>query len=189
MNTYNKKKLVVRDTKVYGMGVFATRLIKKGSVIHTLSGKPLNLSEVIDRILIGKELKNDPLQIGRRTYLDLNELSRSFNHSCNPNAGIRKRSELFALRDILEREEICYDYSTTIAPTEWSMECKCGAYNCRKVLHDVRSIPKKQVTEYTRLGAFQKYMKPLLETIKSKTYKLPTYEINALKRLETNHHV
>ncbi len=137
--------LEVRSTGRYGKGVFAEADIAKGRVIHILGGDTMTCHDLVQRVNSGQERIDDPLQVGRRTYIDLDEFSRSFNHSCDPNTGIRKRSELFALRDIRQGEEITYDYSATIAPTVWQMECHCGAKNCRKTLGDVRSIPKRQL--------------------------------------------
>jgi len=137
----------------------------------------MSLDEFAKRVKSKKEFIDDPLQIGKRTYIDLDALSRTFNHSCDPNAGIRKNSELFALRDIKKGEEITFDYSVTIAPTKWHMKCKCGLKNCRKILGDVLSISKKQLKKYKELGALQKYMKPLLKEVEAGHYTMPKYEI------------
>jgi uncharacterized protein len=186
MKTFNKK-LITKDTGKYGKGVFAREDIKKGEILHVLNGKKLDLNDVVDKVLSGKEAEDDPLQTGRRTYIDLDEFSRTFNHSCNPNGGIRKISELFALRDIKSGEQITYDYSLTIAPTIWKMKCKCGSKNCRKVLGDVLSVPPKRRAEYKKVGAFQNYMKSLLKEIENGKHKMPQYEKLALEKL--NHKI
>ena len=176
-------KFSVKNTKKYGKGVFTEQDISKGTVIHVLNGKIKTLKQIVESVLQGNEAMNDPLQVGRKTYIDLDEFSRSINHSCNPNCGLRKRSELFALRDISKGEEITYDYSSTIAPTKWDMNCHCGSKNCRKIIHDIRSIPKDQLNFYIQSGAIQKYLKPLLNSITKKTYIIPKYEAAALKKL------
>jgi len=179
-----KKKLIIKNTKKYGKGIFATEKIKQGEIIHVLSGDRMDFVEMAKRVNSRKEYIDDPLQIGKRTYIDLDKFSRYFNHSCDPNAGLRKNSELFVLRDIEKGEEITYDYSTTIAPTRWCMKCKCGSKNCRKVLGDVRSIPKRQLEKYKKLGALQKYMKPILKEVEAGHYIIPKYEILLLEKLE-----
>jgi uncharacterized protein len=181
-----RPKIVIKDTKKYGKGVFADEDIKKGQFIHILSGEKISSNDLIKKVQHGKEKIDDPLQIGKKTYIDLDLLSRSFNHSCNPNAGIRKKSEMFALENIRKGEEITYDYSATIAPTIWNMKCKCGAKNCRKILGDITSIPDKQLIKYRMLGALQDYIKVVLKTIKRDEIGnviLPKYEINALEIL------
>jgi hypothetical protein len=103
------------------------------------------------------------LQIGKSFYIDLDYLSRAFNHSCDPNAGIRKISELFALRDIKKGEEITYDYSAVVGPnnppSEFSMKCKCGAKYCRGIIGNILTIPKKSLENYIKNGAVQDYIK------------------------------
>jgi len=176
-------ELKVKDTKKYGQGVFASDDIRKGRVAYVLSGEKMDGLDLIERINSDKEDINDPLQIGKRTYIDLDKISRTFNHSCNPNTGIRKTSEMFALRDIKKGEEITYDYSSVIAPTEWKMKCKCGSKNCRKVLGDIKSLPKEQLNYYKKSGAIQGYMKLVLKEIESGKYEIPKYELLALQKL------
>ena len=176
-------KLEVKETNKYGRGVFALEDIKKGQIVYVINGERIPLSEVVKRINSGKENLDDIFQIGKRTYIDLNDFSRLFNHSCDPNTGIRKISEIVALRDIKKGEEITYDYSSTISPTVWEMECKCGTEKCRKVLGDVLSIPKEQLDTYKKGGFLQDYMISLLKEVGSGNYKLPKYEILALEKL------
>lgn len=180
----NKRKLVVRPTKKYGDGVFAAKEIKQGEIIYILSGERMDLNEVVQKVNSKTEYIDDPFQIGRRTYIDLDALSRTFNHSCDPSGGIRRTSELFALRDIKIGDEITYDYSLTISPTKWAMKCKCGAKNCRKVLGDVLSISKTQLEKYKNKGALQRYMISLLKQIDGGHYRMPKYETLALERLK-----
>ncbi len=177
------KKFTIKDTKKYGKGVFATKEIKKGEVIYVLNGKKFDVNEFIKKVFSGKEYIDDPFQIGLRTYFDLNELSRTFNHSCNPTGGIRKNSELFALRDIHPGDQITYDYSLTIAPTKWKMRCECGEKNCRKILGDVLSVPKKRREEYRKAGALQRYMKKILKLADAGKYTMPPYEKKLLEGL------
>lgn len=184
MKKYNNS-LYKKDTGKYGMGIFTRKKIKKGEIIYILSGKRIDLNDVVKRIIAGKENLDDPFQIGRRTYIDLNSFSRTINHSCNPNGGIRKTSELFALRDINKDEQITYDYSLTISPTDWKMKCKCGSKNCRKVLGDILSVPKKRRDEYYNQGALQTYMRRLLKEIDMGGYKMPNYEILALHKINS----
>ena len=41
---------------------------------------------------------------------------------------------VFALKDILPGEEICYDYNFSLFNTDQGQECKCGAKACRGVI-------------------------------------------------------
>jgi hypothetical protein len=176
--------LITKDTRKYGNGVFAAERIPKGHLIFVLGGERMDLAQLVARVNAEREDIDDPLQIGKRTYLDLDELSRTFNHSCSPSAGLRNTSQLFSLRDISQGEEVTYDYSLTIAPTDWWMKCRCGAATCRKVVGDVLSVPRSRLQEYQKMGALQRYMKLLLHSMEGGRYRRPKYEDGALRRLK-----
>ena len=66
---------------------------------------------------------------------------RFVNHSCDPNCEMEQwsvngliRMAVFARRDILPGEEICYDYNFSLFNTDQGQECKCGARECRGVI-------------------------------------------------------
>lgn len=92
--------------------------------------------------------------------MDLDEISRTFNHSCDPNSFIKGKNELIALRDIQIGEEINYDYSTTMNDNEekilkagrklWTCKCNCGAKSCRNIIDQFRTLPKKIQSFYVK---------------------------------------
>jgi len=146
----NKLFFEVKKSKISGKGIFASKRIKKGQTICFLNGELCTLDEIIKRVNEGKEEPSDPLEIEDEEYLDLDEISRTFNHSCNPNAFILGKSELVALRDIKIGEEITYDYSTTMNDNEekiknagrklWACECHCGSDNCRGIINQFKTL-------------------------------------------------
>lgn len=170
---------VIKDTGKYGSGVYANREFKKGETVYVLSGEIVTFEESIRRIHEGLEKQTDSLQVDLEKDMDLDDFSRIFNHSCDPNTGIRGISELFALRDIKIGDQITYDYSVTIGPnipdSLWSMDCHCGSKNCRKVLHNIMSIPKEQLDFYKQEGAIQDYNLKELSIIDSMNGELPKY--------------
>ncbi|MDD5391979.1 MAG: SET domain-containing protein-lysine N-methyltransferase [Thiothrix sp.] len=174
-------KLRVDNTHKYGTGVFAEEDIASGQIVATLGGERISLSLVVDRICQGEERRDDPLQIGLKTYLDLDALLRSFNHNCDPNCGVKRTSELFALRDIRKGEELTFDYSTTVAPTDWTMNCQCGAAQCRQRIGSILTLSRPALERYKQAGALQDYMKRLLKRIEGNggNYTLPQYERDA----------
>lgn len=182
--SWHSPKLVVKETGKYGKGVFAGEDIKKGQKIYILSGPTMTTKKFAEMVNSGNENIDDPLQVGKRTYIDLDKISRTFNHSCNPTTGIRKRSEMFALREIKKGEELTYDYSSVVAPTEFRMKCYCGAKDCRKIVGDIRSIPNKKIFFYKNEGALQKYMKLVAKQLENSTYRIPKYELELLKALK-----
>ncbi|WP_066816289.1 SET domain-containing protein [Sphingomonas mali] len=70
------------------------------------------------------------------------------NHSCAPNAGLRFTDQgvfLVAIRDIASGEEICWDYSTTLAESNWHMICQCRTPDCRRVIGNFATLsPERQ---------------------------------------------
>ncbi len=156
----NEANFEVRDSSIAGKGVFAKNFIKRGEVIWVLDGELCNIDEIIGKVDAGMEEGSDPLGVDDEQYLDLNELSRTFNHSCNPCAFIRGKSELVALRDIQEDEEITYDYSTTMDDNRekievsggglWTMECNCGSGNCRGIVDQFKTLPNERKEFYIK---------------------------------------
>ena len=55
------------------------------------------------------------------------------NHSCDPNLGMRGEITFVAMRHIRAGEELTHDWAMT-DDDDYSVECKCGAPNCRKIL-------------------------------------------------------
>lgn len=156
----------IKNTQKYGVGVFATRNIKKGSLIYKLSGEVITEDECWRRINEKIENLSDPLQIGEHLYIDLDETSRSFNHSCDPNSGIRNESDLYAIKDINIGDEILYDYSTTVGPNvpidEWSMDCSCKSLICRKKISNILTISKDQLNFYFLNNVIPDFQKKFL---------------------------
>jgi uncharacterized protein len=55
------------------------------------------------------------------------------NHSCDANLRIRGEITFVAMRDIRAGEGLTHDWATT-DNDDYSVECKCGAPSCRKIL-------------------------------------------------------
>ena len=66
------------------------------------------------------------------------ELSMLYsNHSCDPNLGMRGEITFVAMRDIRAGEELTHDWAMT-DDDDYSIECNCGAPDCRKILNRQR---------------------------------------------------
>src|SRR5262249_12384201 len=55
------------------------------------------------------------------------------NHACYPNLGVRGEITFVAMRDIRAGEELTQDWAMT-DDDDYSVECNCGAADCRKIL-------------------------------------------------------
>lgn len=82
-----------------------------------------------------------------------------FNHSCNPNLRLNvvgKRAIFYSVKEIRAGTELVWDYSTTSTDTkdEWSMNCNCGSFNCRKIITGWESLPEDVKNFYKLKGMF-----------------------------------
>lgn len=139
-----------------GLGVYAAREYGKGEIICEMKGKKRSLGSLYHRKSHSRKMLDDPLQIGEGKYLDMDEPYLFFNHSCNPNAGIRGTTTLFALKKIKKGEEITFDYSTTI---DESLECRCGSRKCRGAVADFFHLPGKTQLYYYKQGALPDFIR------------------------------
>lgn len=155
------KNIEIRNTKNKGKGIYALVHFEPNQVILGFKGKIIN-SKTVDEL---PTTKTDLLlQIYNDTYLDLSgDLSIFLNHNCSANTGIRilaKSAFLISTRTIQANEELCFDYSTTSTDTldEWSMQCKCGAWNCRKVISGFQYLPEKEKERYLKMNIVPDYV-------------------------------
>ncbi|MDE1828596.1 MAG: SET domain-containing protein [Candidatus Micrarchaeota archaeon] len=151
------KIVKIGKSKISGKGIFATKDIRKGQLIFVMKGERITFKQMVKRVNQGAERGSDPLQIGAKTYLDLDEFSRVFNHSCNPNSFIRGKDELVSIRNIKSGEEITFDYSSTMDDNYqnasrgiWTNRCRCGATNCRGSVDQFRFLPKRRREFYLK---------------------------------------
>lgn len=117
-----------------GLGLFATRPIKKRARIAEYKGPLLGLKEAEQAENRGNRYL---YEINRRWTVDgkgRGNIARYFNHSCNPNAEsytVGHRVFIRTLRNIKPGEEITYDYGTDyLKNVIGRSNCKCS--RCRR---------------------------------------------------------
>ncbi len=161
----------VNESRIEGAGVVASKNLKKGESVCIMRGEKIDTKELKRRYASGKEKICNTLQIGDKKYIDLAAPYVFINHSCDPNCGVRKKGELFALKDIKKDQEITYDYSTSEWTyekfgkyREWAMECNCGSKKCRGTVGQFPSLEPKMKKYYYRAGALQDFILKKLET-------------------------
>ncbi|KAF8847839.1 SET domain-containing protein, partial [Acephala macrosclerotiorum] len=149
---HQKKKVVVRDSTINGLGLFAGEFIKQGNIIIEYAGEEISEEENTIREARDKEqgkVLSYRFRIDRRTVIDAdgaerkgNE-SRYINHSCRPNSKVRvcrlngRRHLIFyALRNIAVEEEITFDYKFELEiDSSDRIKCRCGTKDCRGFLN------------------------------------------------------
>ena len=135
--SYLSPKTEVRDSKIHGRGLFATADIAKDEIVAVKGGHIVDrktLREKITPWLGPVEVQiDDDLFIAPVTSEE-RELSMLYsNHSCDANLGIRGQITFVAMRDVQAGEELTHDWATT-DDDDYSVECKCGAPNCRRTV-------------------------------------------------------
>jgi len=135
--SYLSAKTEVRESKIHGRGLFATAEIAKNEIVAVKGGRIVDrktLREKITPLLGPVEIQiDDDLFIAPVTD-DERELSMLYsNHSCDANLGMRGEITFVAMRDIRSGEELTHDWATT-DDDDCSVECRCGAPNCGKVV-------------------------------------------------------
>ena len=135
--SYRSPKTEVRQSKIHGRGLFARADIAKGEIVAVKGGHIVDRKTLRERIT--PRLGPVEIQIGQDLFIapvtdEERELSMLYsNHSCNPNLGVRGEITFVAMRDIRVGEELTHDWAMT-DDDDYSVECKCGAPNCRKIL-------------------------------------------------------
>jgi len=139
----------------HGRGVFADAPIPAGTWIIRFTGPLLHYADTTPQTYA--------LQVAPDLYIgESGGADDIFNHSCEPNAGLRIegiQADLYAIRDIATGEEICFDYSTTLDEDDFTMPCLCGAPSCRKVIRDGKYLPEDTWQRYLRLGILPQYVR------------------------------
>ena len=146
----------MRESRVHGRGVYATRAIRKGTRIIEYMGKRILWNDVPDDL-------DDPhtflfgLDDGIHVIdpaIGGNE-ARWINHSCQPNCeAIEEADErvfIYALRDLRAGEELFYDYALEMdeprtKKSEKESACNCGTPCCRGTMLSVNFRRKSMKT-------------------------------------------
>lgn len=135
--SYRSPKTEVGDSKIHGCGLFAIADIAKDEIVAVKGGHIVDQKTLREKI--APRLGPVEIQIDDDLFItpvtdQERELSMLYsNHSCDPNLGIRGEITFVAMRDIRAGEELTHDWAMT-DDDDYSVECKCGAPNCRKIL-------------------------------------------------------
>ena len=142
-----------------GLGLFATRPIKKRSRIAEYTGRRLG----IDAALKAEKSGNRYLyEVNSKITIDgarHGNIARYFNHSCNPNCDtfIRDRRVFIrSLRNIKPGEELTYDYGRDYLKNVIGLEnCLCSRCRKRRKKH-AAELRLKRLRRAKRLAANSK---------------------------------
>jgi len=168
-----------------GLGLFATKPIKKGTKIIRYFGPMLDCRKKKDDEVENKYL----FQINNRWTIDgsvRKNTARYINHACRPNAesdvSSRKRTVFIrAIKNIAPGEEINYDYGTEYFKEYLKpIGCKCAA--CEKKRAKLRAEARAEKAK-EKLKAQKKAAKAKpAKTVKSKTTKAKSVKASKAPR-------
>jgi SET domain-containing protein len=142
-----------------GKGVFALKDFLQGESLFAFTGKIFRPEEVPENY---DNIDDHYVQIGKELYMGPSgEIDDLFNHSCDPNSGLKIDGEkvtLAAIRDIKKGEEIVWDYSTTMDEDDWELECSCQSPKCRGKIRDFKYLPEDLRAKYINMGIVPEYV-------------------------------
>lgn len=142
------------SSRAGGVGISAGQKFRPQILLAPFDGPVLSARSDWDLAL---HLRGRPIQISDTQVQEASGWADVFNHSCDPNTGLRLIQGVYwlvTMRTIRWGEELCWDY----AMSQWSDEfffyppcrCKCGSTLCRGDHLGAESLP---------LTVAQKYLK------------------------------
>ncbi len=143
---YLNPKAEVRTNSIDDKGIFAKEKIGKGELICIWDGDLADentINEIDPAVHYALQIHDN------LWYVTFDNREREatdfFNHSCDPNSGIKGQIFLVAIRDIEPGEEMTFDYAFSESSDRLNFKCSCGSKNCRgRVTGDDWKIPELQ---------------------------------------------
>ena len=167
-SSWLNSKLELKESAIHFKGIFAREKINKDERVAIFGGQIMRIDEIND---LPENLQEYPMQIEERFVIGIRDHQMTedtdyFNHSCDPNCGMKGQIFLVAMRDIQPREEITFDYAMIVSPSVgsdivFSMHCACGAENCRgEITENDWRLPELQ-KKYN--GYFSQYLQEKID--------------------------
>ena len=148
MSSTRTSRIIVKNSKVHGRGVYAARKLKAGERVIEYRGERITWKEA------DRRPSSDPDDPHHTFFFSLSDgktvidaasggnAARWINHSCNPNCEAdEEEGRVFfkSLRNIKAGEELNYDYGLIIderytRKLKAEYPCWCGSKNCRGTL-------------------------------------------------------
>jgi hypothetical protein len=134
--SWRSPKIEVRQSPIHGHGLFATDDFVRGEIVMVKGGHIVHRAQLAE---INAQLGPVEIQIADDLFIapvtaEEREGSMLYsNHSCDANLGMCGNIIFVARRGIGAGEELTHDWCTT-DDDSYSVECKCGSANCRKVV-------------------------------------------------------
>ncbi len=135
----------VKSSVIHGKGVFAKKLIPKGTRLYEYTGVKVERNKLPDDFAKGLTSMVYVMNLDEHMVIDGERDgndARYINHSCNPNCEVfflNNTPFIYSTEEIKAGEELSYDYRLgNIKEEEISLEqkkewfpCNCGSPQCR----------------------------------------------------------
>jgi hypothetical protein len=136
--------MCIKPSKKFGgVGVFALRKIKKGTILCDVQKTDKDffvswseyhrLDTVTKKVVINFCAQDKDGYYGP---LDLNYLPipLHMNHSCVGNVGCDNKWNLVAIHNVKVGEELYFDYALVISNPTFRLKCRCKSVHCRRII-------------------------------------------------------
>jgi hypothetical protein len=127
-------KLIVRESPIAGMGLFAVDRIERAEVCCFLGGTVMTHHEFGNYIVGRDRYSAFAIDDNRSVVQSEDDPATKGNHSCDPNMWLTDALTVVARRLISVGEEATLDYALVTVDPEWSMKCRCQTDLCRGVV-------------------------------------------------------
>jgi hypothetical protein len=127
----------------------ATRAFDAGERLFHMEGEPARRPTRYT-VQIGENLHLEMLRGTKAEEVFDRYFWRFMNHSCEPNAFIRRR-DVIAIREIAPQEGVTFNYNTTEYDMAEPFDCRCGSAHCLGTIRGFKHLPE---LERRRLAPF-----------------------------------
>jgi uncharacterized protein len=132
--------VTVAPSAIEGSGLFATADLEAGRIVLRLGGRLVPTDELARLIAVATADPGlpyvDSVSVADDLHLVLppGTAAHFGNHSCNPNLWHDGPYAVAARRPIGAGEELTIDFGTSSGAPGFSMPCRCGTAECRRVV-------------------------------------------------------
>lgn len=162
--SYLSPKTKVSKSSIGGYGLFTAKPIKRGELVGIKGGHIIDwqtLKKYEDIIGDSYLQIDDNFVLAPLENNEVKKVMMFFNHSCEPNVGVRGEITFVAMRDIKAGEELTIDYAM-IDVDRYKMKCGCGRDSCRKIVTGDDWRNKELQKKYK--GYFSRYIQDKIES-------------------------
>ncbi len=138
--------VTVRPNGKLGLAVFATKDIAADTRIAIFTGEKYASKTALG---LPEIMRDHAIQTGLAEFVfGYRGLAQCLCHSCDPNCGIRNRTEIYTIKAVSKGEQLTWDYRCS-ENSDWVLDnCLCGTDRCTGSVKNFDSLPQNMKDEY-----------------------------------------